>query len=235
MYNNIVQIMGNSFHPQTTNEKGSFNDVISNKGNILPVSDPRYSEHDQSSFIDSSYYLLMDSKSFLMESSDSISMTDEKSLTYVTEDIVKTKKESFADFLSQKIKKSGKYSTKRGFKKFNNDTEIKNEVTKYGEISSNCMITQLLRKKLLAKKKMYKLKWIPTTFINPIQECRFMDYMFPLNSEMFRSNNNVVMKYYFKLEKIKRITSIERDLKTGSYKLLMEHANPQAMNMYPSD
>ena len=228
----IVQGIETSSDPQNNNT-GSQNVNISPEEIILAIPDQGCLEEDQSNVIDSSYYYLQDHKSFSMESTDSISLVSQKSLSFISQDMGEAKKELSIDFLSQKIKKPGKYNTKRGFKEFNNDTEIDNKVAKFNEISSNDIISKLCSKNKYIRRKILQLKWLPTTFINPIQECRFMNYMFPLDSEMFKNNNNVVTNYYFKLEKIKRIISIEKNLKTSSYKLFMEDSNPQSASMYP--
>lgn len=74
--------------------------------------------------------------------------------------------------------------------------------------------------------KVLQLKWLPTTYLNPVQECRFMDYIFPLNSAMFEPEYSTNVNLLFGLDKIKRITSIENEFNKGQFKLHMEDRDP---------
>lgn len=241
MQNNFVELMENSSDSPNISEIIPSDGIIPEKENLITIPFEDNSEEGQSSVIHSSYYFISDCKEFSMLSSDSMSVTSQKSFVTQTETKSKTNKKILPSFLSQKIKKKIKCDEKKGFAIFNNGEDIYNEVTKYSKESLNGIIALLnnnsivSKQKDIIKKKIFKLKFLPTKFINPVQECRFMDYMFPLNSEMFESDHKVVMKYYFQLEKIKRISSIERDLKTNSYKLFMEDANSQQISMYLDD
>lgn len=186
---------------------------------------------------DSSYFFPLDHQTFSIETRDSISERTEKSFVTNTEALNETNNAMLPEFLSHKIKKN-KHNDKKAYKMFSNQIENSHR-QKYRNHNLNSFITQLRqyykdenlintkKNKQQLTRRILKLKWLPKTFINPKQECRYMDYMFPLDSNQFDQDSTVISKYYFKLPKIKRITSIEKNLKTNSYKLLFEDNNQQ--------
>lgn len=75
--------------------------------------------------------------------------------------------------------------------------------------------------------KSFKLKWLPTTYINPIKEIRFLDYVFVLDYEMYKSENFESKNRRFDgsqlgYDKIKKITQIKTNLKNNMIKLIVE-------------
>lgn len=74
--------------------------------------------------------------------------------------------------------------------------------------------------------KALKLKWLPTRYINPMKECRFMDYIFPLDSNLFDPDCSKPVSLLFGLDKVKRMTMIEDDLDQNLFRLYMEDLDP---------
>lgn len=57
-------------------------------------------------------------------------------------------------------------------------------------------------------------------------ECRFMDYIFPLDSSLFDTQCKKPVSLLFGLDKIKRITMIEEDMNHNLFRLYVEDLDP---------
>lgn len=81
--------------------------------------------------------------------------------------------------------------------------------------------TMLLQKNL-------KVKWQPTTYINPIKEIRFFDYIFILESDMYKSesygeNNRHFNGTQLGFDKMYKCLMVEKKLKSNMIKLFIEN------------
>lgn len=153
----------------------------------------------------------------------------------------KLKKRLLVEFASQNMKKTGKIiekKKKKSTKKLTHDDKYFYAIARVRKEDTNHMVEKLrcqfqnnklkydqLSERILLSKAL-RLKWLPTSFLSPIKECRFMDYVFPLDSEMFISDCNNPKNLIFGLEKIKKITHFEKDLTYGFYNLCLEENNP---------
>ena len=78
----------------------------------------------------------------------------------------------------------------------------------------------------LVLSKCLQITWLPTTYLNPITECRFMDYILPLDSKMFEADFTEPMDWILKLDRIKRITEIQTDKVNNVLRLVLEDRDP---------
>lgn len=82
------------------------------------------------------------------------------------------------------------------------------------------------RESILLQKTL-KVKWLPTTYINPIKEIRFFDYIFALDSDMYKTecydDNSHFDGSQYGFDKMYKIVMVEKELKSNMIKLFVEN------------
>lgn len=148
------------------------------------------------------------------------------------------------EFVSQKIKKKDKFIveklpkkekvvTPREFYQYaiskprinNMDILISNLRVEYDQnkISYNTQSDQTILSRTL------QLKWLPTKYLNPITDCRFMDYVFPLNSRVY-DTDCFEMSAFYGIDQIKRVIRLENYKQNGLVRLIVEDCDPIYVN-----
>ena len=184
---------------------------------------------------DSNLQSLMYHYSELTENEFSDSAICEK--TCKSDPLIKRNNTNKVESLSQKIKKRDKLvadkrqktQTPREFYQYAiskpRSNNIEGLVSKLRDeynakkISYNCQSDQTILSRTL------QLKWLPTTFLNPITDCRFMDYVFPLDSRVYDTDCSELSAFYG-IDQIKRIILLENYKNNGLVRLTVEDSDP---------
>lgn len=83
--------------------------------------------------------------------------------------------------------------------------------------------------------KAISIKYLPTTYINPIKDIRFNDYVFILDSNIYNQYNENSRSIFYGLGQIMKISQIEKNLSTGNFNIFLEDKYPVKIDKISSN